>query len=990
MSFSPPAQIAASSVDPRANGSPVRAHDSGSDSDDVEDDGDIPLRTTITPPLGVEEEKRKRAAAAAPAVPPAPGPNVSPVRAHDSCSDSDDVEDDGDIPLKTTITPPLEMEEKKRKRAAAAAPTVPPWRSGGAAAVVEMLRQGSPSVRGKKARVSSSLQHAGGLGIGDAASALKLTAPTKLVEEVDCPELGCPELGMGWRCILKKRTGEKHVDKYYIGPDGTQYNSRVKASQRASEDVATWVQCDKCDKWRSMPTGWKCPAVSSSRTLSFECKQHPNRELASCEAPEEEFEGAWSYGADELDKRAASARAQAEAEGLVLKPSPGAAAGASSTSTSSRFLHVQLVRSKSGEPFRAKVPLGASLPAQTLGHFPSADEAALAVARFQQLLDPTGVHAAKLVGTTIEVYWPMDALWYSAVVERVLSDGAVDVSYVSDGMSEALYLCSECWHRSCDAREDTKQRGGASGSGMGATKQPRCGVCVGCNATNCGKCKNCLDMPELGGTGNLRQACIERCMERRCVEISRTKAAKVVIDQLKTAADVHAQALLEGLELLRDNKPNSSSGYLNVSRHGKTSFKATVNMPMEEKSSEGKVVGKVKTLVRSELGSFRMAEQAALLAARWRAARLEVVRIAAAAALQTVEERELLQAAWEEARAAEARAAEARAAKAKARAEAEAKAKAKAEEAKAAEARAAEARAAKAAKAKAKADSSERSDKLLATLIEYLENCGGSAEMIAGWYIKTELRKEGATGRTCDSYFITPQVSGSAAPSCAQPSRAQPCRPKSSLTRRPTLPPPAQGKRFRSRAEVARYFNLEAAPGSTLPPPMRRHVPPLGIEKTDVHKPTSSNEDLARSVGFSAAAVQPVHPVQGPVQGQEGSGAAQPVQGLSARGAVMGAHLFGPMPRASAVSISDPPQPSQADPMVSAFDGREDMARIREVLTRMGLAIYADQFEDQGYDDFEYLIKMSEQGQLARVADDVNMKPGHKAKFVQRGFHAQC
>jgi hypothetical protein len=385
-----------------------------------------------------------------------------------------------------------------------------------------------------------------------------------------------------------------------------------------------------------------------------------------------------------------------------------------------------------------------------------------------------------------------------------------------------------------------------------------------------------------------------------------------------------------------------------------------------------------------------MAEQAALLAARWRAARLEVVRIAAAAALQTVEERELLQAAWEEARAAEARAAEARAAKAKARAEAEAKAKAKAEEAKAAEARAAEARAAKAAKAKAKADSSERSDKLLATLIEYLENCGGSAEMIAGWYIKTELRKEGATGRTCDSYFITPQVSGSAAPSCAQPSRAQPCRPKSSLTRRPTLPPPAQGKRFRSRAEVARYFNLEAAPGSTLPPPMRRHVPPLGIEKTDVHKPTSSNEDLARSVGFSAAAVQPVHPVQGPVQGQEGSGAAQPVQGLSARGAVMGAHLFGPMPRASAVSISDPPQPSQADPMVSAFDGREDMARIREVLTRMGLAIYADQFEDQGYDDFEYLIKMSEQGQLARVADDVNMKPGHKAKFVQRGFHAQC
>ena len=147
------------------------------------------------------------------------------------------------------------------------------------------------------------------------------------------------------------------------------------------------------------------------------------------------------------------------------------------------------VRSASGEPFRAKVPLGASQPAQILGHFPSADEAALAVSRFHQLLDPTGVHAAKLVGTTIEVYWPMDALWYSAVVERVRSDGAVDVTYVADGMSEALYLCSECWHRSCDAREGSKQRDGASCSGMGATKRPRCGVCVGCNATNCGKCK---------------------------------------------------------------------------------------------------------------------------------------------------------------------------------------------------------------------------------------------------------------------------------------------------------------------------------------------------------------------------------------------------------------------------------------------------------------------------------------------------------------------
>lgn len=339
-----PASVAALPPSPEMDATasrPTSGYDhlveAGSESDEEE----LPLNSSRSRPCTSLSPPAQIAASSV-----APRANVSPVRAHDSGSDSDDVEDDSDIPLRTTSTHPLEMEEKKRKRAAAAAPAVPPWRSGGAAAVAEMLHQAIPSVRGKKARVSPSLQHAGGLSIGDAASALKLTAPTKVVEEVDCPELGCPELGMGWRCILKKRDGAKHVDKYYIGPDGTQYNSRVKASQRASEDVATWVQCDKCDKWRSMPAGWKCRAVSSSRTLSFECAQHPINELASCEVPEEKFQGAWSYGADELDKRAASARKQAEAEGLLLKPSPGAAAGASSTS--SRFLHVQLVCSTSG------------------------------------------------------------------------------------------------------------------------------------------------------------------------------------------------------------------------------------------------------------------------------------------------------------------------------------------------------------------------------------------------------------------------------------------------------------------------------------------------------------------------------------------------------------------------------------------------------------------------------------------------------------------
>ncbi|KOO53197.1 myb domain-containing protein, partial [Chrysochromulina tobinii] len=75
------------------------------------------------------------------------------------------------------------------------------------------------------------------------------------------------------------------------------------------------------------------------------------------------------------------------------------------------------------------------------------------------------------------------------------------------------------------------------------------------------------------------------------------------------------------------------------------------------------------------------------------------------------------------------------------------------------------------------AQEAERSVKLLASLAEYLENCGGSTEMINGWYTKTEFRKEGATAGTYDSYFFN-----------------------------------AQGKRFRSRAEIARHFNLEPAP----------------------------------------------------------------------------------------------------------------------------------------------------------------------------------
>ena len=84
----------------------------------------------------------------------------------------------------------------------------------------------------------------------------------------------------------------------------------------------------------------------------------------------------------------------------------------------------------------------------------------------------------------------------------------------------------------------------------------------------------------------------------------------------------------------------------------------------------------------------------------------------------------------------------------------------------------------------------QRSAHLLKTLSEYLENCGGSRSMVDGWYTRTEYRKDGATAGTYDTYFFTPS-----------------------------------GKRFRSRAEIARYFHLEVRCGRPIRHRPRRCLP---------------------------------------------------------------------------------------------------------------------------------------------------------------------
>ena len=52
--------------------------------------------------------------------------------------------------------------------------------------------------------------------------------------------------------------------------------------------------------------------------------------------------------------------------------------------------------------------------------------------------------------------------------------------------------------------------------------------------------------------------------------------------------------------------------------------------------------------------------------------------------------------------------------------------------------------------------------------------------MVDGWTTKTEVRKEGSSAGTSDTYFIN-----------------------------------QNGKRFRSRTEIARFFGLEVAPRSS-------------------------------------------------------------------------------------------------------------------------------------------------------------------------------
>ena len=62
-----------------------------------------------------------------------------------------------------------------------------------------------------------------------------------------------------------------------------------------------------------------------------------------------------------------------------------------------------------------------------------------------------------------------------------------------------------------------------------------------------------------------------------------------------------------------------------------------------------------------------------------------------------------------------------------------------------------------------------------------------------------------------------------------------------------------------------------------------------------------------------------------------------------------------------------------------AADGMQDVARMLE---RFRLVAYVDKFDEEGYDDYEWILTM-ETAQVEKLIADVGMKPGHAAKLKQ-------
>ena len=83
------------------------------------------------------------------------------------------------------------------------------------------------------------------------------------------------------------------------------------------------------------------------------------------------------------------------------------------------------------------------------------------------------------------------------------------------------------------------------------TKGKRCGVCEGCTADECGKCKYCLDMAKRGGPNTLRRPCVNRVCVRPldATEHAEARAAQAAAAKSRALAAAKSRALASAKSL---------------------------------------------------------------------------------------------------------------------------------------------------------------------------------------------------------------------------------------------------------------------------------------------------------------------------------------------------------------------------------------------------------------------------------------------------------
>ena len=664
-----------------------------------------------------------------------------------------------------------------------------------------------------------------------------------------------------WRCSLIGKRCDHRKGRTNEGGRGRW--APQKKQKVVEEDVAAdeqWVSCDVCCKWRMLKPSQHY-TVPSDADAPWDCSLIRMR----CEDKEEvQFKDTWRLDASVVAAHAARANEQAQTEGLPLERggggggSSGGGGGAGMT-----FLHVVEMESKHGTPYRARVALGGGLM-QDLGAFVAPEEAALVAARFVRLLAPTD---AALVGRRVDVYWPLDAAWYTAVVESVCPEGLHSLRYVSDDICEEVDLGREAWciHQPAaadgegdeehDHDDDVEDLGYDDDDGVSrfhANKSTSWNTFLShYRATVGGSLADCSQ-----AYSKLRVECGTE-WAALCAGRGRW-APGADAAKLATAEAVMAQAAREGIQL-RVDKHTAWKRFTGVSINKKSGkFDAAVA------SGIGVLARAPGPRLKHELAiGLKLAEQAALVVARFQNARRQMADEAKRRATLSEEDRatedEADRLALQAEVQARARAEAAAMAREEARRVREA-ARARAREERAAAQNSARAAAIKRKTAKVTAGHpkhppkrpqlcdpakiaaireamGEREHADLAVLAAAVEKHGGDAEWVSDWVVGVVARQNSAV-KADDSYFYGGRD--------------------------------GEVRRFRSRPEVFRYFELvegqcasdRTTAAATTTAVARRSMDGSGkhvvqlAERVLAEAAKQAESDGAQSVGATPAAVQ--------------------------------------------------------------------------------------------------------------------------------------